>query len=170
MLAVGGERLLELKRNARNVRALLARGGRIVEDDGYGAIVAVHALWFPAMLAEWFLAPWAGFHALTVPLLAAFLLADALRYWCMLTLRERWTTKVVVLPDAPLVREGPYRYLSHPIYLAVAVLVVAFPAAFGLFATAVLLGAANLVAVQRRIRKEERALAAASRGPSARAA
>ena len=32
---------------------------------------------------------------------------------------ERWTTRIIVLPGAPLVTSGPYRYLSHPNYAVV---------------------------------------------------
>lgn len=165
---VAVERLVELRVSARHAAALLARGGRVVRDDGYGLIVAVHVAWFPALLAEWFLAPWAGPHVLTVPLLALFVLAQGLRYWSAATLGERYTTKVIVLPRAPLVASGPYKWLRHPIYVAVAVEVVAFPLAFGLFGGALVLGALNLVALARRIRREAEAIAASAHSRGAR--
>ena len=46
--------------------------------------------------------------------------AKALKLWAITTLGPRWTYRVLVLPDAPLIRSGPYRLLSHPNYLAVA--------------------------------------------------
>ena len=50
----------------------------------------------------------------------AFVLAKALKYWAITTLGPRWTFRVLVLPSAPLVATGPYRWLRHPNYVAVA--------------------------------------------------
>lgn len=66
-----------------------------------------------------------------------------------------------MLPDAPLVTAGPYRYLSHPNYLAVGVELAALPLAFGCYATALIATLANTAALRRRIRIETRALARA---------
>jgi methyltransferase len=46
--------------------------------------------------------------------------AKALKLWAITTLGWRWTYKVLVLPDAPLIKSGPYVFLSHPNYLGVA--------------------------------------------------
>jgi methyltransferase len=46
--------------------------------------------------------------------------AKALKLWAMTTLGSRWTYRVLVLPNVPLIKSGPYRFLSHPNYLAVA--------------------------------------------------
>jgi methyltransferase len=77
------------------------------------------------------------------------------------TLGERWTTRVWVLPRAPLVTGGPYRWLRHPNYLGVAVEVVALPLVHTAWWTAAAFGAANLLLLRHRIRVEQRALAAA---------
>lgn len=45
--------------------------------------------------------------------------AKALKLWAITTLGSRWTYRVLVLPNAPLITSGPYRLLSHPNYLAV---------------------------------------------------
>jgi methyltransferase len=47
-------------------------------------------------------------------------IAKALKLWAITTLGPRWTFRVLVLPGAPLITSGPYRFLSHPNYLAVA--------------------------------------------------
>ena len=52
--------------------------------------------------------------------LALFGAAKALKLWAITTLGSRWTYRVLVLPNAPLITAGPYRFLSHPNYLAVA--------------------------------------------------
>ena len=85
--------------------------------------------------------------------------ASALRWWVMATLGWRWTTRVVAIPGLPLVTGGPFRWLRHPNYLAVAVEVAALPLAVGAWITAIagtLLNAVLLLAV--RIPCEEAAL------------
>jgi len=82
----------------------------------------------------------------------------ALRYWVIATLGERWTTRVLVLPGAPLVASGPYRFLRHPNYLAVVLEVVALPLVHTAWITAVVCGAANLLVLALRIRVEDAAL------------
>ncbi|HXT21632.1 MAG TPA: isoprenylcysteine carboxylmethyltransferase family protein, partial [Thermoanaerobaculia bacterium] len=81
-----------------------------------------------------------------------------LRYWVIATLGERWTTRVLVLPNAPLVAGGPYRWLRHPNYLAVAVEVFALPLVHTAWLTALVCGAANLAVLALRIRVENAAL------------
>ena len=60
----------------------------------------------------------------------------ALRYWAIATLGERWNTRVIVVPGAPAVTAGPYRFLRHPNYLAVVVEVAALPLVHGAWLTA----------------------------------
>jgi methyltransferase len=158
--AVALERVAELAVSARNARRLRARGAVEAGRGHYPAMVAFHAGLLAACAAEpWLLpAPWPA--AVTWIAGAAVLLAQALRWWVIATLRGRWSTQVLVLPGEAPVRSGPYRWLRHPNYLAVAVEVAALPLAAGAWRTAVAgtLGNALLLAV--RIRAEERALGA----------
>lgn len=52
--------------------------------------------------------------------LAVFGLAKALKAWAITSLGVRWTFRVLVPPGDPLVSRGPYRFLRHPNYVAVA--------------------------------------------------
>ena len=61
-----------------------------------------------------------------------------------------------------LVTTGPYRWLRHPNYLAVAVEVFALPMVHTAWVTAVVFSLANLGLMAVRIPVEERALATAS--------
>ena len=85
----------------------------------------------------------------------------ALRWWVIATLGERWTTRVIVVPGEPAIGGGPYRFLRHPNYLAVAVELFAIPLLHTAWATAALWGGADLALLAVRIRAEDRALAAA---------
>jgi methyltransferase len=161
VLAVGAERLAELAVSRRHERALAARGAREVGRGHYPVMVALHGGLLLAAPAEVWLAgrpflPWLG-----GPMLALLAATMALRWWVVATLGERWTTRVWVLPRAPLVTGGPYRWLRHPNYLGVAVEVVALPLVHTAWWTAAAFGAANLLLLRHRIRVEQRALAAA---------
>jgi methyltransferase len=70
-----------------------------------------------------------------------------------------WTTRIVTLPGAPLVRTGPFRRLRHPNYLLVIVEIAVLPLAFGAVAIATAFSVINLVLIARRIRIEESVLA-----------
>ena len=59
--------------------------------------------------------------------LAMFGLAKALKVWAISSLGPKWSFRVLVVPGAPLVSAGPYRFMSHPNYLAVVGEMVASP-------------------------------------------
>lgn len=161
VLASGVVRLLELRVAARNVHEAFARGGVEYGRSHYPAMVAVHAGLLVACLVEaWgadrpFL-PWLGW-----PAFAVVLAAHALRWWCIRSLGWRWNTRVIVVPGLPLVRRGPYRWLSHPNYVAVVAEVAALPLVHTAWVTALVFSAANAAVLVVRIRVEDRALAAA---------
>ena len=158
LLLLGAERIGELLLNRRNARRLAARGAVWHGPDGFRLIVATQTLLFLLVPLEVALAPWSGAGWWTWPLLAIALAAQALRYWCIATLGERWNVRVVTLPGAAPVAGGPYRWLRHPNYLAVLAEMVVLPLAFGAFAAAALLVPLKLVALRRRIAVEDRAL------------
>jgi methyltransferase len=158
ILALYGERLVELAVSRRNVRRLLARGGREFGRGHFPAMALFHAL-FPAAAAAEVLALDRPFPGLSGWLsLAIVLLAQALRWWTVATLGGAWSVRVVVLPDAPLVTHGPYRLLKHPNYLAVVLEVAAIPLVHGAWLTAVIATLLNLGLLAVRIPLEERAM------------
>ena len=156
--AVALERLVELVISRRHEESLRARGAVEAGAGHYPVMVAVHAALLVAAPAEvWLLdqpfLPWLGW-----PMLALVAATMALRYWVIATLGERWATRVLVLPGAPLVAAGPYRFLRHPNYLAVAIEVVALPLVHTAWLTALVCGAANGAILAWRIRVEDAAL------------
>jgi methyltransferase len=154
---VATQRLLELVLSRRNERRVRARGAVERGRGHYPLMVALHALWIASTLVEGILrgpevpALW------PVPL-ALFLLAQALRYWAVFSLGESWNTRILVVPDAKLVRRGPYKYLDHPNYVVVVVEILAFPLIFGVWVTALVFTALNAALLYVRIREEDRAL------------
>lgn len=154
---VAAQRLLELRLSRRNERRARARGAVEYGREHYPAMVALHALWLLSTLAEGALRG-PDFPALWYVPLAAFLLAQPLRYWAILALGDSWNVRVLVVPGARRLRRGPYRYLSHPNYLVVAVEVAAFPLVFGAWVTALVFTVLNAAFLYVRVRAEERAL------------
>lgn len=151
-------RLIELAISRRNIARLEARGGIEVGRSLYPWMVAVHTLFLVACVAEvWllhrpFILPIA---AIALGLLVA---AAALRIWVMVTLGERWSTRVIVLPESAPVTGGPFRWMRHPNYLAVVVEIVALPMVHTAWLTAVVFSLANAFVLSSRIRTEEKAL------------
>jgi methyltransferase len=151
------QRLLELRLSRSHEIALRAKGAYERGAGHYQLIVVLHSAWLLATLLEgWVrgaeLSPW-------WPLWAAlFLGGQALRYWAILSLGERWTTRVMILQGAPLITSGPYKFLPHPNYLAVVLEILAAPLMFGAWITAGVFTVLNAGMLLVRIRAEERAL------------
>lgn len=155
---VGLERLTELARSARHRRKALARGAFESGRGHWPAMVALHALFLPACAAEVALARRPFPRRLGWGALGAVVAAQSLRFWVVRTLGDRWNVRILVVPsDAPITR-GPYRFLKHPNYAAVAIEVAALPLVHGAYWTAIAFSAANMLMLRTRIRAEERAL------------
>jgi len=150
------QRLGELVLARHNTRALLARGAIEVDAGHYPLIVAVHAAW---LIALWIFGRDQEVNLLA---LAVFVMLQGLRVWILMTLGPRWTTRILVLPDEPLITSGPYRYLSHPNYIVVAGEIAVLPLALHLPVPALVFSVLNTAVLTIRIRAESRALAAMS--------
>lgn len=146
------ERIGELWLARRNTRRLIAQGAQEHGARHYPLIVALHAAWLAAL---WWLAPP---RAIEPRWLALFFLIEIGRIWVLSSLGERWTTRIIVLPDAPLLERGPYRWIHHPNYLVVASEILVLPLAFGLWIVALVFSALNAAMLAFRIRQENRAL------------
>ncbi len=148
------ERAVELPLARRNTRALFARGAYEAGAAHYPAIVALHVLWLAALWIFGWNRP------LSLGFVAVFAALEIGRFWVLRTLGARWTTRIIVLPNAAPIVTGPYRFVRHPNYLIVALEMPCVPLALGLGWAAVLFGCANLALLAWRIRCEDRAYAA----------
>lgn len=163
LLVIVIQRVSELRLAKRNLEWALANGGRLVTEPHYWMFFVLHVGW----LLAWPLEAWLRGPALAPfwwVFLAGFALTELLRYWAITSLGTRWNTKIVVFDEQPLVRRGPYRFLAHPNYLAVALELICVPLVFGAWITAIvctLLNAALLLGL--RIPAEVTAIRAASR-------
>lgn len=159
---VAVQRLAELAISKRNLARALAAGGREVESGHYPVMVALHTAFLIACPAEVYLLDRPFVPALGIVCGIVLVLATALRYWAIGTLGSRWNTRIVVLPGAPPVMGGPFRFLRHPNYLAVILEIAFLPLLHGAWATAIVFSVANAALLRVRIAAEEKALAEAS--------
>ena len=146
------QRLAELILARRNTARLRAKGAHEVGAAHYPLIVALHGAWLAGL---WYLALE---RTPSLPWLGVFLVLQAARVWVIATLGERWTTRIIVLPGAPLIANGPYRFLSHPNYCVVAAEILVLPLAFGLVWYGIVFSLLNGFILWLRIRAESAAL------------
>jgi methyltransferase len=151
---VAAQRLVELMLAAANTRRLLDRGAREVGRAHYPLFVLLHASWLVAI-------------AVTTPLdrqpywplIGVFVILQVLRVWVVATLGPYWTTRIITLDDAPIVREGPFRFVRHPNYCIVVAEIAVLPVAFGDWPVALIWTLLNALLLRHRIRIEMSALA-----------
>jgi methyltransferase len=146
------QRVAELALASRNTAQLLRMGANEFAAGHYPLIVAVHSTWLAAL---WWFAPERPIHW---PMFGLFCLLQIGRVWVIRTLGTRWTTRIIVLPEAPLVTGGPFRFVRHPNYLIVVGEIAILPLVFGLWEIALIFSILNAAVLAVRIRAEERAL------------
>jgi methyltransferase len=149
---VTAQRSTELILSRYNTQRLLTHGAVEVAANHYPLMVAVHAAWLIAL--------WVFGHnqPVNVTVLIVYVALQGLRAWVMATLGKRWTTRIIVLPNAPLVAAGPYRYLRHPNYVVVTAEIALLPLTLNLPWLAVIFTVLNAIVLVIRIRAENRAL------------
>jgi methyltransferase len=118
LLAVLVMMLAELWLSQSNERILMANGGVYARDLQFAVMRLAYPAVFVAMAAE---GAYVGVEPGPIIFAGVSLMfaAKALKFWAISSLGTRWTFKVIVLPGLPLVTTGPYRWMSHPNYLAV---------------------------------------------------
>jgi methyltransferase len=146
------QRLGELALARYNTARLRARGAIEIGARHYPLLVLMHTAWLASL---WI---WGRGQSVDLTALSAFIVMQGLRVWVLATLAERWTTRIILLPGAPLVTSGPYRYFSHPNYAVVAAEIALLPLALHLPWLALIFTILNAAVLTIRIRAEQRAL------------
>lgn len=155
---IGAERLVELVVSRRNATWSFARGGREFGRGHYPVMVGMHAALLLSCVAEVFFAHRPFIPALGWPMVAVVAASTAVRWWCATTLGKHWNPRLIIVPGAELVRGGPYRWVHHPNYMAVAAEVAALPLVHSAWLTAIVFTIANAAVLRVRISAENRAL------------
>jgi len=153
LLIMAGEAVL-----SRVNEATLRRLGAVEPpDDVYRVMQWAYPCSFLAMAAE---GAWGGPAPQTVLLagLGVFGAAKALKLWAITSLGVRWSFRVLVLKDRPLVAGGPYRFIHHPNYVAVVGELAGFALSVWAPVTGLLAVAGFGALMWRRIAIEDRAL------------
>jgi methyltransferase len=153
-LLVAVQRLAELVYARRNESRLRARGAVESGARHYPLFILLHGGW---LLAIFLLVP--GDRVPSWPLLGLFVLLQIGRVWVVATLGPYWTTRILSLPGAPLVRRGPFRWVRHPNYMIVTAEIAVLPLAFGAWGIAIVFSVANAALLYHRIGVEQEALA-----------
>ena len=150
ILLTGVERIVELVISRRNAAIAFSKGGIEYGFRHFPFMVALHTGLLIACVAEVFLFNREFIPLLGWPMLALAVLAQAGRYWCILSLGEQWNTRVIVVPGAGRVAaKGPYRWLRHPNYVIVAIEGVALPLVYDAWVTAIVFTVLNAILLLR---------------------
>ena len=152
------QRMIELYIARRNRIWGFGLGAQEFGAGHYPLFFLLHIGWLIGWLVE------SNLHSSVVSELwylwfSLFILGQGLRYWCMISLGKRWNTRILVIPGDEYICKGPYRFLSHPNYVAVAIELLSVPLIFGDIITgtiATLLNGVLLLCI--RIPEERRAL------------
>jgi methyltransferase len=153
------QRLAETARSRRAERLLREQGAQEFGARHFPLMVALHGMWLIACAGEaWWLQPEPPHALLAVIMLLLLVAGQTLRFLAMRALGPRWTARVMVLPDAPLIESGIFTRFRHPNYLGVVVEIAALPLIWGCWRTALVFSLANGLLLKHRIAVEEEAL------------
>ena len=156
-VCIAMQRFAELHVAAVNRQWALAAGAKEHGEKHYICFILMHGGWFAGWLVEGFLRN--QFNPIWEVWLGIYLLAQMLRYWCIHSLGRQWNTRILVIPNMPLVRRGPYRFVRHPNYIAVVLELFCVPLIFNAWFTAIAVSIINLLLLLYiRIPAEEAAL------------
>lgn len=151
------QRIAELYIAKKNERMMKSKGALEFGQAHYPFIVAVHSLFFVSYILEVSLTgnEVSSYWPILFPL---FLLTQAGRIWALTSLGPYWNTKIIVLPNARIIRKGPYRFIKHPNYTIVSAEFLIIPLMFEAYITATVFTILNIILLAIRIPAEEHAL------------
>lgn len=151
------QRIVELFIAKKNERMMKKKGAIEFGRKQYAVIVLLHITFFISYLSEVMILH-KGLSILWPLLIIALSLTQLLRLWVIVSLGERWNTKILVLPKKDVVVKGPYRLIRHPNYVVVVCEFLLIPLFFQAYVTAILFSLCNVYILFIRIREEEKAL------------
>lgn len=152
---VTAQRLGEVVFARNNTLNLIAKGAQEFGNRHYFLFPLLHSTWLLS------LAIWVGVFEkdfIIWPCLYAYLGLQCVRVWIMVSLGHRWTTRIIVLKNTPLVKRGPYRFCKHPNYILVGAEIALLPIAFGAWQIAIIFSILNIGLLFHRVRIENIAL------------
>ncbi len=153
---VTAQRVGELILDRGNTAALIGQGGVERGARHYPLFIMLHTGW----LATLFTIAATGEISIDWWWVAVYAVLQLGRIWVIRTLGPYWTTRIITIPDRPLVTSGPYRFVRHPNYVIVVLEIAVLPLAFGAWNVALLFSILNAALLAHRIRIENDVLKA----------
>ena len=157
---VGIGRVVELGISRRNQRQLEKRGVRKVAEPHFRWMVLLHGGVLIAAAIEVVVLHRPLITALAIPMAVLFVLANLLRWWVIRTLAGHWNVQVMASSHVGVVTSGPYKWVRHPNYVAVAIELFSLPMIHTAWITALGGTIANLEVLRRRLAVEDGVLMA----------
>jgi protein-S-isoprenylcysteine O-methyltransferase Ste14 len=131
------------------------RGSLVVMSivTGGGVIVAcvLAAVWTSAAI------PWLR-PQVTLAGIVVIVLGAGLRWWAIFTLGRYFTFEVAVRSTQSVVQSGPYRFVRHPSYTAILIMLVGVGMALANWVSLIVMLAGGLIGLLYRVSVEERVL------------
>lgn len=158
LIALSLERLVELIIARRNTRWSLARGGFEIAPEHYPFMVLIHIGLIVGSFFEVYLLKRPFNQYLFIAMFSLSFFCQGLRWWVISTLKQQWNTRIIIVPGLSRVTEGPFRWFTHPNYVAVILEGIAIPMMHSAWITAISFTISNLYLLSIRIRDENAAL------------
>lgn len=163
------ERLIEVRVSNRHAQWSFANGGQEFGKSHYPFMVILHTGFLFACAAEAIFRQPEINSSIAGPLLILAIACQGLRWWCISSLGKRWNTRVIIVPGLTRIEGGPYRFFSHPNYVAVVIEGVVLPLIYHAYYTAIIFTVLNAWLLFVRIRIENDALDTMESTPAHRA-
>ncbi len=153
------QRLGELFIAKRNEKWMCSQGGKVLKEPNYIFMVLLHTTWILTLLYYAFSEDLKILNS-TLFIISSlmFFVGQFFRIHAITTLGKRWSTRVCVLPEAPVVKAGLFHWIKHPNYTGVVIEIFFLPMVAGLWKVALFFSVLNFIILFFRIRFEERML------------
>lgn len=152
------QRLLEIILSKSNERFIVKSGGMVLAEKNYILMVLLHVGWLGSLAYITFLSQLEFNNSTFLFFGFLFLLGQLLRMVAIVTLGRRWSTRVMILPKAPVVNNGIFKYIQHPNYLGVCLEILSLPLMANQYFIALFFSLVNALVLFFRIRFEEKSL------------
>ena len=152
------QRVVELLISKSNEKTIVKAGGKIIPEVNYLFMVILHTLWLGGIAYNAFFVELEINESLFYIGGTFFLVGQVLRITAIKTLGRRWSTRIVILPEAPAINTGIFTFIRHPNYLGVTFELLALPLMASLYFITVSFTLLNFIILFFRIKKEEEAL------------
>lgn len=152
------QRIGELFLSKRNESYICAQGGRVLKEKNYIFMVLLHTTWLMSLVYLSFFKQLEIEPAYFYGFGIFFLLGQFFRLSAITTLGKRWSTRVMILPEAPVIKSGLFNYVRHPNYVGVVLEIFSLPAMAALWPVSIVYSLLNGLILFFRIRFEEKML------------